>query len=192
MRLVKQMVMTLALAAVSLPAVTQAQDVPCLPQATAADAAAAAAAPLNEAYGQTLEQLIALSGPMANEAPELIGVQADLISQLTGIQQAAFIQSLGGAAQDTGAADAAAAMVDADIAQLQAGLVGAGGQPRPSVTLIANMALQAKDQAQAVASANQNEFNALQALTSCAEAAAGQAGDNATGDGGGDGGGGGE
>ena len=65
-------VATLALVVTMGPAMTQAQDNPCQPQVDAVDAATAAAQPVDEAYGQTIEQIGALAGAFVQEAPELV------------------------------------------------------------------------------------------------------------------------
>jgi len=166
-------ILSLASASFSLPA--DAQDEPCQPQAAAVEAASAAAEPIDEAYGNTLQQLSNLIAPAAQEAPELIGAETDLLGQLASIQVAAALQRAG--AQDSASADAASAAANAqigvDLAQIQAGMVGPNGSPRPSVAQISNLALQAQDQAQAVSNVNQNVASAAEALAACAEAAAG-------------------
>ncbi|MBV9897168.1 MAG: hypothetical protein JO020_23635 [Chloroflexi bacterium] len=153
-----------------LPVAAQADDGPCAAQLVAVQAASAAAEPLDSAFDDTLQQMLAL--PLASEAPELAGFQLDVLTQLAQVQAAALVRGTGTTAVPNDASDTVApwAQIDADLAQVQAGIVGPDGQPRSSVNAFTVLVQRAKDQAQAVAQVNEQLGEAVQAVGACTTA----------------------
>jgi hypothetical protein len=146
------------------PAVA-AQDFPCQAQLIAVQTAAADAAPVDATFEASVQQIVVLSGGLSAEAPEVLSIQADILSQLAQVPLTAV------EAGATGPADAANNWVTVraptDLALLQASLVGPDGTPRPSVASLIVAVQQVQQQAVAVGAANQKLADTIQQAADC-------------------------